>query len=66
MKILIITNSISSGNLSGGVEVVAKLHHRALREARHDEPRLLAPRPGSAGRLWRGLWLFPAVPDRMR
>lgn len=32
MKILIITNSISTGNLSGGVEVVAKLHHRALRE----------------------------------
>ncbi len=32
MKILIVTNSISIGNLSGGVEAVAKLHHRAFRE----------------------------------
>ena len=30
MKILIVTNSVSIGNLSGGVEVVSKLHLRAL------------------------------------
>jgi len=32
MRILIVTNSVSIGNLSGGVEVVSKLHLQALLE----------------------------------